>query len=182
MPIDDEKLLYDELGKAWLHFASWRERIFAGYLSVLAVLAYAFSRDASNPIRAAILGFAILVSIVFRILDIRTTRHVNLCQRVGRSLAAGKGLYAEIDKDRFSTWRVTTYGFGINVLVAGVIGPSVVASLIYILKWRDAKYVVCWRWSVIAVVGAIVVLIIAECCTGMIWKGERDEYEQPKTK
>jgi hypothetical protein len=177
--ISDDKL-YGELGKAWLHYISWREKIFAGYLTVLAALAYAFSRDASPSVRSAVFAFAILISVVFRILDIRTTGYVNLCQKAGRSLTADKGLYAEIDKNRFSAWSVATYGFAINMLVASVIGASAVGLVISVLKWRHSDYAVSWYWSVFAVAGAILVLIIAECCTSRIWKREKDENKTPK--
>jgi hypothetical protein len=178
MPIDEDKL-FDQVCQTWTHFAAWREKIFAGYLTVLAGLAYAFSKDAGAPVRSALFAFAILISVLFRILDIRTTGQINLCQRVGARLAGGEGVHGEIMKDRFSTSRLTTYGFAINMLVAGVIGASGAGLFIYIEKWRDPGYVPCWEWSVLAVIASIVVLIIAECYTGKIWRREKDEYLAP---
>jgi hypothetical protein len=177
---EDDKLIFEQLRETWLHFATWRERIFAGYLTVLAALAYAFSKNASIPIRSAVFAFGILVSAVFRILDIRTTGQINLCQRVGRNLFDSRGFYAAIDKDRFMAWRVMTYGFAINMLVAGIVGPSIVGLVIYILKWRAMPnyLVVCWWWSVIAFLSWILALLIAECFTSKIWKRERAEYRQ----
>ncbi|HEV3482291.1 MAG TPA: hypothetical protein VGR97_08180 [Candidatus Acidoferrales bacterium] len=182
---EDDKSLYEQLGKAWLQYVSWREKILAGYLTALGALGYAFSKEASNPVRAGLCASIILVSVVFRILDIRTTGLVNLCQRVGRGLAAGN-LYAEIDKYRFAEtdkdWvlkklkKVTTYGFAINMLIAGAIGPSLVGLVIYVRKWH-AEYVVRWWSSLIAIAVAYLVFRIAEYCTRRIWETEKDEYE-----
>ena len=158
---------------------------------MLAALGYAFSKETAPIARAVLFGFVILISVVFRILDIRTTGFVNLCQRVGRTLAAGNGLYAEIDKNRFADRdkdslfekclrRVTLYGFAINLLVAGVIGPSAVGLVICLLEWNDTDYGVCWSWSVIAaVVVAILVLFVSEVCTHTIWKAEKKGYTNP---
>lgn len=65
MSINDEKL-YDELGRVWQQYVLWREKIFAGYLSVLAALGYALSKVEGHPGRAAaVFALADVVSVVF---------------------------------------------------------------------------------------------------------------------
>ena len=54
---EDDKLIFEQLRETWLRFAAWRERIFAGYLTVLAALGYAFSKNPSIPIRSAAFAF-----------------------------------------------------------------------------------------------------------------------------
>ena len=36
----EQEKLYEQLGHTWRHFASWREKVLAGYLTVLAGLAF----------------------------------------------------------------------------------------------------------------------------------------------
>ena len=132
VPVIDPNKLYEEIGKAWQYFDSWREKIFAGYLSVLAALAFGLSKSASIHVRAVLFAFGILVSVgVFRTLDFRTTELINLCQAAGDNLAGPKGLHRALSGLRFATtksWKKSwlSYGTAISLLVASVIATSFV--------------------------------------------------------
>jgi hypothetical protein len=143
--IDDEKL-YDEIGRVWFYFDSWREKIFGGYLAALAALAFAFWKDASVPIRAGIFAFAIVVSVVFRILDLRTTDFINLCEEEAGKLAESKGFYGEFNQRRFGSTTRLTFGMAINILVASILGASAAGFCWYVRLWlhRSAGVSLCW--------------------------------------
>jgi hypothetical protein len=172
MPINDDKL-YEEIGRAWQQYTAWREKIFAGYLSVLAVLAFAFSKDLSIPVRAMVFASAFVVSVVFWILDCRTTELVNLCQAVGEGLADSRGFFAELNQRRFAKETLVSYGRAINVLVASVMGTSVVGLSVYMLRWWRSKDGVSPWWSLFAVVLAIVFYLLLQKAINTRWSGER---------
>ena len=149
MAISGEKL-YEEIGRAWLHYVSWRERIFAGYLSVLAVLAFAFSKEQDPLVRSAVFACGILVSGVFRILDFRTTELVNLCQVAADELAGSKGFYGHLNRRRFGVmdgrsrrlylrlWiSGTSYGLAINILVASISAASLVGCCVELQRYMS---------------------------------------------
>ena len=95
--IDDTKL-YEEAGQAWRHFASWREKTFAGYLTVLAALAIGFTQQPVAPKRILILGGAILVSAVFWVLESRSRELINACQLAADRLEQARGCYADLNR------------------------------------------------------------------------------------
>jgi hypothetical protein len=146
-PIEEDKL-YEETGRDWQYYVSWREKIFAGYLTALAALAFAFSQNKSPAVLCLVFAFGFLVSVVFRILDFRTTELVNLCQFVGNILAGSKGFYGELNKARFDETKSTSekknsafishklwitgasYALAINLLVAWVSSISVVGCIV----------------------------------------------------
>jgi hypothetical protein len=140
--LDDE--LYREIGRNWLHYISWREKIFAGYLTALAALAVAFLQNNTGAVRSVVFAFGILVSAVFRILDSRTTGLVNLCQLAGDYRAGSQGFYGELNWQRFGEKRIpswhrmwishASYGLAINVLVASVSALSLVGCFVEL--WR----------------------------------------------
>src|SRR5579863_3753418 len=101
MTISEDKR-YDELGQAWRQFVSWRDKIFAGYMTVLATLGYGVLQNHSFRIRAAIFGFSLAISVVFRILDYRTTDLIDLCQVTGQKIAGTTDLYGEMEDGRFA--------------------------------------------------------------------------------
>lgn len=181
MPISDESL-YAEIGRAWLYFDSWREKIFAGYLSVLAALAFAFTKNASVPIRATVFAFAILVSVVFWILDFRTTELINLCQAAGESLAESKGFYGELNRRRFAKKHRVSFGFAITLLVSGVVATSAVGLLIYMLRWRRGTGDVSIWWSISGVVFACAVLAFLHKYADQRWSEEQKSYRKRLSK
>lgn len=134
MPIDDARL-YDEAGHAWRHFASWREKTFAGYLTALAALAFAFIQNSSVPLRTAILAATILVSAVFWILENRSRELITACQLAADRLEAGKGCYAELDQIGFERKSRLTYGGAVGVLVSGVLALSLAGLGVHLIRW-----------------------------------------------
>jgi hypothetical protein len=187
MPIAEDKL-YTEIGQNWLHYVSWREKIFAGYLTVLAALAYAFSQNINSAVRCAVFAFGFLVSVVFRILDFRTTELVNLCQVAGDDLAVSKGFYGALNRLRFEhspsrhrLWiALVSYGLAINVLVASVSAASVVGFAVSIQRWLGGMETpvspVKWWWSQIALALAFVIFVLLQWLTHGAWSREQKRY------
>jgi hypothetical protein len=133
----DNQKLYEELGHIWRHFASWREKIFGGYLAVLIALGAGFSQTTSVRIRAAIFAGAIVVSIVFWILDFRSSQLLNACQTAAASLEEQKGSYGTLCSLRFGPRTWPTYGLAIDLLVAGVVGASGGGMFLYVARlWK----------------------------------------------
>jgi hypothetical protein len=132
--IDDTKL-YEEAGQGWRHFASWREKTFAGYLTALAALAIGFTQQPVAPMRILILGGAILVSAVFWILESRSRELINACQLAADRLEQARGCYADLNRLRFhrDTW--VTYGFAVGLFVGVVSAASVGGMCLYAVRW-----------------------------------------------
>jgi hypothetical protein len=185
MAINDDKL-YEEIGQRWLHYVSWREKIFAGYLSVLAALAFTLSKSTGIPAAgAAVFAFAILISVLFRILDFRTTELVNLCQAEADDLAGRKGFFEALNVRRFAgeEKRFVYYGMAINILVASVIAASLVGCLIYLRMWQ------CTRnragWWVPSLTVAVAVLIeesLRNYSNGVFEEERRQHFERRRSK
>jgi hypothetical protein len=125
------KTIYEEAGRAWIHFVTWRERIFAGYLTVLAALGVAFHAEASPLMRLVVCGACILVSVVFWILDLRNRELIGACQAAAQLLEDGKGAYSALNSLRFDSTKRYTHGLAINLLVCSVVGGSVGAIVLY---------------------------------------------------
>jgi len=132
--IDDTKL-YEEAGQAWRHFASWREKTFAGYLTALAALAIGFAQQPRASIRLFIFAGAILVSAVFWILESRSRELINACQLAADRLEQARGCYADLNRLRFhrDTW--VTYGFGVGLFVGAVSAASFGGMCLYAVRW-----------------------------------------------
>jgi hypothetical protein len=198
MPISDDKL-YSEIRKDWLQYVSWREKIFAGYLTALAALAFAFSQNKSPAVLCLVFVFGFLVSVVFRILDFRTTELLNLCQLLGDLLEGSKGFYSALNATRFDEkktaseekdslfrsilrrlWIVgSSYGLAINILVAWVSSVSFVGCIV---EWRrcENKFKLAGGLTV-----AFVSFILFWCLqklSNSAWLKEKRKYEDRKSK
>jgi len=131
----DENKIYQELALTWRHFASWREKVFAGYLGVLAALAVGFIRSPSPVLRLVIFAAEILLSLVFWLLDVRNSQLINACQLAAARLEGSTDGSAALNMTRFrgSKWWAS-YAFAIDFLVTGVIGASAGGLYIYYFK------------------------------------------------
>jgi hypothetical protein len=185
MPINDDKL-YEEIGRVWQYFVSWREKIFAGYLSVLAALAFAFLKDPSATLRAGVFAFAFVVSAVFWILDSRTTELLSTCQAAGDRLADSRGFYGKLNAERFAEkgdppqhkrrrlWIFgLSYGLAINTLVASVSAASLVGCVAEF--WRRKNEVGFWRPTAVGVL-AFMIFVILQWLTHTAWSREKKKY------
>jgi hypothetical protein len=92
----------------------------------------AFSRSPSALVRVAIFSGVFLISIVFWILDFRNSQLLNSCQTAAQALDGGRGGFHALNAVRQrSGWTWRTYGFAIDLLVAGVCGASLRGGYIY---------------------------------------------------
>lgn len=155
MPIEDEKL-YEEIGRAWRHFASWREKAFGGYLTVLAALAVGFYQNRSLPVRTVIFAGALLVSAVFWILDVRNLQLMNACQLAANRLECNKGCYAGLNRVRFERKRSPSHGLAINLLVDGVGAVGVAGLCTCFMRWYSEGAIPWPMWQPLVLgVGAL---------------------------
>lgn len=141
MPINDEKL-YEEIGQAWRHFASWREKIFAGYLTTVAALAVGYFQNASVFLRAAIFAGGVLVSVVFWMLEFRNVQLINACQMAADRLEHGKGCYAELNRLRFDRKTFLTYSAAISLLAIAISAYCFGGFCLYVVRsWQSGTIV-----------------------------------------
>ncbi len=173
MPVDDAKL-YDEAGQAWRHFASWREKTFAGYLTALAALAIGFTQHTGAPVRTVLFAGAILVSAVFWILENRSRELINACQLAADRLEQARGCYAELNRVGFDRNSRVTYGFAIGLLVAGVGAASCAGLCVYGIRWWRASLS---AWPVWLGVGACALFILLAWLFKLIAEKERSASE-----
>src|SRR5712691_7966000 len=132
--MDDTKL-YEEAAQAWRHFASWREKTFAGYLTALAALAIGFMQQTGAPVRTLIFAGGFLVSAVFWILENRSRELINACQLAADRLEQGRGCYAELNRVRFDREGWVTYGFAVGLFAGAVGAVSVGGVCLYAARW-----------------------------------------------
>jgi len=179
--------LYDELCQAWRLFVSWRDKIFAGYLSVLAVLAYAISQYPSTLFRVVGFSFVILFSLVFRILDFRTNEFINSCQLAGDMMEGSTGFCAEINRRRYGkpseetvvdlpkdSW--VNFTTAINLLVVFVVGISLAGLIFYLLEWSLVN--VGFRcWPILAIVPTVGVAV-GVALVVILWKLQRKQGKE----
>ena len=115
--------LYEEAANIWRHFASWREKTFAGYLAVLAALGLTFFQNGSTAVRIVLFAAAALVSIVFWILDFRNSQILNASQDAAALIEeppSGYWAFSNLRSNPDSkTW--ATYGLAIDLLVGSVV-------------------------------------------------------------
>jgi len=135
----DDKTLYKEAADLWRHFAAWREKLFAGYITALGALALACAQYASSGIRSAILVSGILVSTVFWILDLRNRELFSASQGVAARLENKIGGYRALDEIRFSGTNSLTHGVAIDLLVSGVMGGCIGALFVFVPRWYQAS-------------------------------------------
>lgn len=159
VPPEDGAKLYEEAGQAWRHFASWREKTFAGYLTALAALAIGFTQHTSAPARFFILGGATLVSFVFWVFEYRSNELINACQLAADRLEGGKGCYAELNRRHGEGAGYLTYGFAVGALVSGVVAAALAGSYVYGVAWYQGKASSTWpSWLPLLAGGLFVAL------------------------
>lgn len=130
----EDQALYAEVASAWRHFAAWREKTLAGYLTILAGLGFGFSQNVSAPIRAALLLGGVAVSIVFWILDVRNNQLLNVCQAEAQRLEASKGGYSALASARSTPRAWLTYSRAMDVLVGTVIAGCGAGGTLYLVR------------------------------------------------
>ena len=161
----DLKDMYSEVGQAWRQFLDWREKIIAGYLTVIAAIATAIHVSASD--QPGLLLSAVLISVVFWIFDFRDRILLGVCQRAGESIeqvlrpktaSANCGCYSalmSLRRPRREPWRIDllTHGLAVDALVSGIITVSLGRLLAISLKSSN------WSW-VMALIGAVFFAIL----------------------
>lgn len=168
----NDETLYAELGHAWRQFISWREKIFAGYLTVLAALGIAFAQGSSVPLRSGIFAGAVVVSVVFWILDFRNRQMIGACQTAAAALEQQKGAYSALNRLRFDRVTRVTHGLGINLLVGGVVGASCGGLYIYLARWWAGDF---------NVVAIVVAAAMASAVPWLLeWLGDRQRAAEDK--
>ena len=171
--MEDDKL-YVQLAQMWQHYASWREKIFAGYLTVLAGLGVLFSQNARPSIRAMAFVGSILVSIVFVILDLRNEQFINVCQDAAAALEGKNGGYSTLNLLRDRVESRAGLGVAVRLLAGGVISGSIGGFCVYVIRW--------WQTDLdgTAVLGGLVVVITACLLPRFFrWLGSRGPRTSP---
>jgi hypothetical protein len=158
--IIDEAKLYEQAGQTWRHFASWREKSLAGYLTVLAGLGVAFSYSNGVHMRVAVFAGAILVSAVFWILDIRSDQLLNACQIAAARLESGQGCYSQLNRIHAEDTRWLSYGVATSALAGGVASASVGALCIYLPECWGAELPIWVPFGAVVVSAATLVTLM----------------------
>ena len=176
--MNHDSKLYEELAHIWQHFASWREKIFAGYVTVLAALGVAFSQNTSARIHVAVFAGAALVSIVFWILDFRNSQLLNACQNAAALLENPGGGYRALSSLRSDpnskTW--ATYGLAIDLLAGSVITAASAGMAVYI--GRSSKDQIGLLTLGLAVVGAALLVSLLQSLRTKQWSKEVARFKQ----
>lgn len=84
----DLKEIYSELGNNFRHYVAWRRFLFAGYFAIIAALGTAYKWDdfESNGVNRVLLVSAIVVSIIFWLLDARNRDLIRIISDSGAAL------------------------------------------------------------------------------------------------
>ena len=100
----EPKDLYSEAGELLRYYRSWREKLIAGYLAVIATLAVAFGWSQVHAPRfgSAIAVLGLLLTVVFWLFQRRNRKLFLQCIKAGASLekdASLKGAFTRLDGD-----------------------------------------------------------------------------------
>jgi hypothetical protein len=136
--MSDDKL-YDAAAELWKYFASWREKLFAGYLTVVGALAFAFLQQSSPGRQSIALLTVILMSVVFWLHDVRVRELFSAMQGVAAEFESKSGGYRALDSIRFDGTSPITHGLAINVLVVSIIAASVGGLAVLLPRWYNAS-------------------------------------------
>ncbi len=154
----DAAKFYEELGQNYRYFLGWRERLFAGYITVLAGLGLGFAMSGRTSFEIGLLVAAILVSVVFLILDQRTRDLFQQCQLVGRDLeklSNTLGVYTALQSLVRPVGSLTTHSLAVKLLVGGVVGGSITGLFARVPEWLSLQ-----RHGLSLVAGAAAWIII----------------------
>lgn len=171
----NEEKLYEQLAVTWRHFALWREKSFAGYLTLLAGLSVAFMRTPSELVRVAVIGAAVLVSIAFWVLDFRNGQLLNECQTAAAALEGMNGVFSALNRVRFRPSTMANYALAVDLLVAGIVGISSAGLCLY------APTVIArtgYGPSVAAVVTMSVSVFVLQCIRRRRWQEDRSRIQR----
>lgn len=173
---------YAGIVKAWHHYVSWREKIFAGYVTVLGGLGYlCASKDAATLTRVVILFSTLLVSTVFRMLDFRTNEYVNLCQLEGEKITEAESFLVALNRQRFCEKSPgPKYAQAIDLLVAVVCTASLTGLAWLLLGWLVTSHV--WCLGLVAVGFCLGLFTFLENFGGRIYQHEKSLWSEHKRK
>ncbi len=143
----DVRDLYAEIGESWRQFVAWHERIFGGYLAVIAALAIAFTQVGDADLQVILLLAAVTVSVAFWILAFRNRTLLWACQRAGEALEktvettkalprGERGCYSALNDVRLLPGTRLTHGFAINIIVAAIVAGSLAGMAFKLLAWH----------------------------------------------
>lgn len=124
--------LYAEVGENYRYFLGWRYKIFAGYLTGLGALGYAFGQTPHEHLKTALVVAGIVLSFVFWVFDLRTRDLHTVSQHAGQRLEKRHSLdgpYSDLDRLRYLPRKtlgrldaVLTHGGALEILTSVVIG------------------------------------------------------------
>lgn len=184
----DVRDLYAEIGESWRQFVVWRERIFGGYLAVIAPLAIAFTQVGDADLQVILLLAAVTVSVAFWILDFRNRTLLWACQRAGEALEktvettkalprGERGCYSALNDVRLFPGTRLTHGFAINIIiVAAIVAGSLAGMAFRLLASLD------WHPRVATTIGAILfVTLVAALELLGDWARRKERQAQKAT-
>ena len=123
----DRKIVYEETGRNYRAFLDWREKIVGGYVTIVGVLGLGFYRvEAKGDVRFILLFAAIVVSLVFRVLNIRNSEFIRKCVEAGKALEPQGGVYTSLET---LTSTFLTHGLAFGLLQSTVVGVSAIGML-----------------------------------------------------
>ena len=165
-----------EPAETWRHFAIWREKLFGGFLAVLAALGVAFFRTDLPTWRFVICLAAVVVGVAFWLLDLRTGQLINVSQRAAAEQGSGKDSFAALQKARFeqsSPW--ITYGLGVDLLIGGILAGSFAGAYHYWTRLPESALGVT---PAIALVVILVFLVVSQCVRRVLFNQEKQGLQK----
>lgn len=135
----DEKSIYEQTAELWKHFSSWRDKLFAGYLTVMGALAFAFGEQLSPGRQCIVLVVGVVLSVVFWIHDVRVRELFSAMQGAAANLESTIGGYKALDQIRFKGTSRLTHGLGINILVSANIAGCAAGLFVLVPRWYSAS-------------------------------------------
>ena len=131
MPELDRKDAYAEAGQLLRHYLSWREKLLAGYIAVVAGLAIAFVNlpTAYRCLGSALAFLGAFLTVIFWLLDRRNTELFDACAEAGAGIETEDGVagpFVAINEARGTTRHRNV----LNVLFGAAFLVLLVAALL----------------------------------------------------
>jgi hypothetical protein len=128
---------YEEAGRNFRYFLSWRERLLAGYFALLAGLSFAFSWLFQEASQLSWIPFAagFILTLLIWALEYRNRDLYRVCQQSAKNcesgLPEGMGMFTSISSKKSFIYHSTTF----NVLFSMVAIALFVCTLCCLFKY-----------------------------------------------
>lgn len=138
----DDNIKYVEIGNNYRFFLNWRHQLLAGYLATIAGVVFSVGWCVTNKYYSYIhipLFVGSVMTFIFWTLEYRIRTLYKICQKAGKKLENGNGLFTDLDNssdnnDTDCKNKIFTHSRTLN-LMFGIFGLALIGLAIFSFYW-----------------------------------------------